>query len=93
MGKRVPFDRNISYLETNLEENRKEKQQLIKDVIGSHRIFLLAEGNLCLAHFRALKRQNSTLMRDIGHTETPWQEGHGAIDETVAPTLNRHVVY
>ncbi|KAL4816023.1 hypothetical protein BDW67DRAFT_57620 [Aspergillus spinulosporus] len=67
-----------SDLYINLAESRRESKRLIADAVSSRRILQQAEGNLFLAQFCALERQN---LSDPAQAETLLQEGTAAIEE------------
>ncbi|KAL4985180.1 hypothetical protein BDW68DRAFT_198990 [Aspergillus falconensis] len=67
-----------SDLYVNLVGSRRESKRLIADAVSSRRILQQAEGNLFLAQFCALERQNPC---DPAQAETLLQEGTAAIEE------------
>ncbi|EAU29360.1 predicted protein [Aspergillus terreus NIH2624] len=65
-------------LHVNLTEYKRESQRLITTAESSRRILQQAEGNIFLAQFCALERQNSS---EPARAETLLQEGTAAIEE------------
>jgi hypothetical protein len=74
----LPAAARESDLYVNLGEYRKESRQLITNAARSRRILQEAEGNIFLAQFCALERQNLT---EPTQAETLLQQGTAAIDE------------
>ncbi|KAL2850542.1 hypothetical protein BJX68DRAFT_275792 [Aspergillus pseudodeflectus] len=74
----LPAAAKESDLYVNLGEYRKESRQLIANAARSCRILQEAEGNIFLAQFCAVERQNLT---EPTQAETLLQQGTAAIDE------------